>query len=216
MPGIYLTAVLTTAIAAASFGPLIHKLRLPANERLLWLAAAIALPLQPLVFFCVRMPLDHWLVAHLNSTKATYYQWLITFYAPLTEEPAKLVPLLIPLIYRDIRAENFARYALAIGSGFGIGEMWFVADRVARLPEFASLPFYHFGAFVGERLMVCVFSQCVCFRGALGVATAARAGLCRRGCAALAWQPTVVPDGLDVGVPEAKPFGRCESMLLLF
>ena len=45
MRGIYLTAVLTTTIAVAIFGVLIHKLRTPANERLLWLAAALALPL---------------------------------------------------------------------------------------------------------------------------------------------------------------------------
>jgi hypothetical protein len=156
MPGIYLTAILTSATAAAIFGTLIHKLRLPSNERLLWLAAVLALPLQPLVFFYIRMPLDHWLVAHLGSTSVPY-QWLITFYAPLTEEPAKLVPLLIPFICHDIRAENFVRYALAIGAGFAIGEMWFVADRVARMPAFASLPFYQFGAYAGERLMVCVF-----------------------------------------------------------
>ena len=59
MPGIYFTAVLTTAAAVATFGTLIHKLRLPANERLLWLAAALGLPLSPLAFFLVRLPLDH-------------------------------------------------------------------------------------------------------------------------------------------------------------
>src|SRR5882724_3658916 len=103
MPGIYLTAILTTAVAAAIFGTLLHHLRLPANERLLWLAAALVLPLQPLAFYFVRLPLDHWLVAHFGSASAIY-QWLTSLYAPLTEEPAKLVPLLIPAIRRDISA----------------------------------------------------------------------------------------------------------------
>src|SRR6266851_4664668 len=85
MHGIYLTAVLTTVAAAAVYGTLIHRLRLPANERLLWLAVALALPLQPLAFYFVRIPLDHWLVAHLSSGSATYH-WLTSFYAPLTEE----------------------------------------------------------------------------------------------------------------------------------
>ena len=156
MPGIYLTAILTTVIAAAIFGPLIHRLPLPANERFLWLATGLVLPLQPLVFYFVRIPLDHWLVAQLGSASATY-GWLTTFYAPLTEEPAKLVPLFIPVIYRDISATNFVRYALAIGLGFAIGEMWFIADRVARVPALGALPFYQFGGYVTERLMVCVF-----------------------------------------------------------
>ena len=156
MHGIYLTAVLTTSVAVMLFGVLIHKLRLPANERLLWLAAVIVLPLQPLVFHWIRVPLDHWLAAHLDSTSATYI-WLTSLYAPLTEEPAKLVPLLIPAIFRDIRRENFVRYALAIGVGFAIGEMWFVADRIARVPALAALPFYQFSGYLAERLATCVF-----------------------------------------------------------
>jgi len=156
MHGIYLTAVLTTSLAVVLFGTLIHKLRLPANERLLWLAVSLALPLQPLAFYFVRVPLDHWLVAHFGSTSAIY-RWLVTFYAPLTEEPAKLIPLLIPAIRRDVRESNFVRYALAIGLGFAIGEMWFAAERVARAPAFAALPFYQFGGYGTERLMTCVF-----------------------------------------------------------
>lgn len=144
------------AVAVAVFGTLICKVRQPADVRLLWLAALIVLPLQPLAFYCVRLPFDHWVVAHLDAKSAAYF-WLRTFYAPLTEEPAKLVPLLIPAIRRDIRPENFARYALAIGLGFAIGEMGFVADRVARAPQFVHLPFYQFGGYFSERLMTCVF-----------------------------------------------------------
>jgi hypothetical protein len=155
MPGIYFTAILTTAAAVAIFGTLLHKLRLPARERLLWLAAALALPLCPLAFFLDRIPLDHWLVAQLGA-KSIAYKWLVTFYAPLTEEPVKLIPLLIPAIRRDLDARNFVRYALAIGVGFAIGEMWLVADHVARMPALAALPFYQFGGYVSERLMVCV------------------------------------------------------------
>src|ERR1041384_461097 len=110
MPGIYLAAILTTAIAAAIFVPLIHKRKMPADVGLVGLAAAIALPLQPLAFYLVRLPLDHWLVSQLGSTSAAY-QWITSLYAPLTEEPAKLIPLLIPAIRRDITHANFVRYA---------------------------------------------------------------------------------------------------------
>src|SRR5437660_6670245 len=141
MHGIYFTAILTTFAAVAIFGTTIHKLRLAANERLLWLAAALALPLCPLAFFLVRIPLDHWLMAQLGA-KSLAYKWLVTFYAPLTEEPAKLIALLIPAIRRDLDPRNFVRYALAIGVAFAIGEMWLVAERVARMPAFAALPLY--------------------------------------------------------------------------
>jgi hypothetical protein len=151
MREILLTAIFTTAIAAGLFGTLIHKLRLPANERLLWQSAAMALPLPPLAFYLVRVPLDHWLASHIGAASPAY-PLLTTWYAPLTEEPAKLVPLLIPAICRDIRPANFARYALAIGLGFAIGEMWFIADRVAKAPAFAGIPFYQFGGYVSERL----------------------------------------------------------------
>jgi RsiW-degrading membrane proteinase PrsW (M82 family) len=156
MHAIYLNAVLTTALAVAAGGTLIYKLRLPANDRLVWLTLLLALPLQPLVFYLVRLPLDHWLVTHLGRTSATY-PWLTSLYAPLTEEPAKLLPLLLPAIYRDIRPANFVRYALAIGLGFAIGEMWFVAERIARSPAFSGVPVYQFTGYVAERLMTCVF-----------------------------------------------------------
>lgn len=156
MLGIHLTAALTTLAAAIIFGTLLHQSRLPANERLVWMSAFIALPLQPLAYYLVRVPLDSWIAAFLGSSSATYTS-LKTLYAPLTEEAAKLLPLLAPAIFRDIRPENFVRYALAIGGGFAIGEMWFVADQIAGIPQFASLPFYQFGGYAAERLMTCVF-----------------------------------------------------------
>ena len=155
MHGIYITAMITSAVAATVFGTVIRKLRQPADGRLLWLALLIALPLQPLAFYLVRLPLDHWLSAHFGVA-SPIYQWLTSLYAPLTEEPAKLLPLLIPAIRRDIRPTNFVRYALAIGTGFAIGEMWFLAERVARDPAFATVPFWQFGGYFSERLMTCV------------------------------------------------------------
>ncbi|MFO0821224.1 MAG: hypothetical protein U1A77_24985 [Pirellulales bacterium] len=156
MAGIYFAAFLTTVLAIGIFGTVIHRLNLPANERLVWLAALIALPLQLLTFYFVRVPLDQLLVAYLQPS-TTAHTWLSSLYAPLTEEPAKLVPLLIPAVVRDIRQENFVRYALAIGVAFAIGEMWFVAERITRVPNLAALPFYQFFGYSCERLLTCVF-----------------------------------------------------------
>lgn len=155
MPGIYLAALLTATLAAIGFGLLVARLRQPADQRCLWAAALVTLPLQPLVFYYLRVPLDHWLASRLDVS-SPLYQALLSLYAPLTEEPAKLVPLLIPAIRRDLRPENFARYSLAIGLGFALGEMQFVAGRVAHHPTLSQLPFYQFGGFFGERLMTCV------------------------------------------------------------
>ncbi len=153
--GIYIAAILTTAIALALFGTIIWRLKSLAETRWLLLAFLIVLPLQPAAFYFVRVPLDHWLTAMLGS-KSIALQWLVTFYAPVTEELAKLVPLLVLAIRRDIRPENFGRYALTIGLGFAIGEMWFLAEVISRVPAFATTPFYLFGGYLGERLMVCL------------------------------------------------------------
>jgi hypothetical protein len=45
--------------------------------------------------------------------------------------------------------------ALAIGLGFGIGEIWFIAHAAASAPNYPDLPFWMFYGFVIERLEVC-------------------------------------------------------------
>ena len=155
MKSIYVTAFITTAVVLSVYGASIYKMKSPSDCRWLLLAFLIVLPLQPLAFYLVRLPLNNWLVGRLGSTSALY-EWITLFYAPLTEEPAKLVPLLVPFIFLDIRKENFVRYALAIGLGFGIGEIWFLAERIANNPSFASFSFWQFSGFFNERLMVCL------------------------------------------------------------
>src|SRR5205085_12471187 len=44
--------------------------------------------------------------------------------------------------------------ALAAGAGFGVGEVWFLANAL-NSPDYADLPFWNFGGFVLERLAVC-------------------------------------------------------------
>lgn len=77
--------------------------------------------------------------------------------APLSEELAKLWPLLLPFFRRQIHQKNAIRIALTLGLGFGLGEIWFVGYWVARHdPATANLPWYHLSGFIGERLMVCL------------------------------------------------------------
>jgi hypothetical protein len=130
--------------------------RAPRKDKPLLLAAAfLNLPLSPLTYYFVRTPLDR-LIGKLLGAYPHVFLFVKTFYAPLTEEPAKLWPLLIPLIVRRVTRENVARVALALGVGFGIGEIWLLAPMVATNAEYAAYPWYYFGGFIGERFMVCL------------------------------------------------------------
>lgn len=155
LPDIYIAATIVTAIAVLSIGlPLFHAT--PSEERrfLLILAAAM-LPMNALAFHAVRIPVDAWL-SDLMGKGNDQYRYLTTWYAPLTEEPAKLWPLLIPWFRSRVSPSNKVRVALAIGLGFGIGEAWNIAFLLAKVPEISKYPWYMLGGYAGERLMVCI------------------------------------------------------------
>jgi hypothetical protein len=150
--GLIIAASITTLLAVALFGYLIWRITDPADRRIVLVAALVTLPLQPLAFYLVRMPLHRGLETLIGPGPAL--TTLSLFYAPLTEEPAKWLVLLIPLIRRGLTPGNAAGLALATGLGFGIGEIWFLAEQLLRVPQVAVQPFYMFGGFLGERFMV--------------------------------------------------------------
>lgn len=150
--GIFIAAAITTLVAVAFYGYLIVRLSGPDSRRALLTAALVALPLQPLVFYLVRAPLDVAMRRVLGSSDL--YHAITTLYAPLTEEPAKWLPLAIPIVWRALKPQNAVPLALAIGLGFGVGEIWFLAEQVARVPQYQALPFWMFGGFFVERLYV--------------------------------------------------------------
>lgn len=150
--GIYIAAVVTTLLAAAIYGFLIAKLSGRADRRVVLVAMLIALPLQPLAYYLVRMPWHWWLITKIGIGE--FFSTIALFSAPLTEEPAKWLILLVPYVRRRLTPDNAVALALATGLGFGIGEIWFIAEQIARVPQFAAQPFYAFGGFLGERFMV--------------------------------------------------------------
>jgi hypothetical protein len=151
--GVIIAAIITAAAALAAYGYLIHRLSEPADRRAIIAAVLFTLPLQPLAFYLVRLPLDSGLRALIGT--GDFYAFLTTFYAPITEEPAKWLVLLVPLIARNLRPASAVPLALATGLGFGIGEMGFLAERLTRTPEVAGMPFWMFGGFLTERFIVC-------------------------------------------------------------
>jgi hypothetical protein len=151
--GIFIAAAITTVLVAVLYGPVIKRLSERVDWPVLVLAGVIALPLQPLAFYLVRLPLHHWLTTTLGT--GALLTAITLFYAPVTEEPAKWLPLLVPSIRRRLTPESALAMALAVGLGFGIGEIWLLATQLAAIPEVAAQPFYAFGGFLFERTLVC-------------------------------------------------------------
>lgn len=151
--GILIAAIITAAAAAGAYGYLIYRLSEPSHRSAMIAAVVFTLPLQPLAFYLVRLPLDAGLRQLLGT--GDLYAFLTTFYAPLTEEPAKWLVLLVPLVARALKPASAVPLALATGLGFGLGEIGFLAERLARTPEIAAMPFWMFGGFLTERFVVC-------------------------------------------------------------
>src|SRR5215470_11389718 len=152
--GLIIAAALATALALATIGAIAWRISPPADRRVLALAFLLALPLQPLAFYAVRLPLDAVIRPALGL--GTTWAVIALFYAPLTEEPAKWLVLAVPAVRRAIAPANAVPLALAIGLGFGIGEIAFLAHAIVASPGYPDLPFWMFYGFVIERLEVCL------------------------------------------------------------
>lgn len=155
IPDIYIAAIITSALSLTVIGVILF-LRSPKEQRptLSWLFL-VMLPMNALAFHWVRMPLNGWLSSALGK-QAVEYQFIQTLYAPLTEEPAKLWPLLIPFFYHRMKSIPVHRVALAIGLGFGVGEAWTIASLLSKSPEISQYPWYFFVGYTNERTMVCI------------------------------------------------------------
>jgi hypothetical protein len=150
--GIYIAAVITTAVVLGGYGLLILRLSKPEDRRGLLIAGLIALPLQPAFLLLLRLPVHQALTQLIGA--GTLLTVISTFYAPLTEEPAKWIPLAVPPVRRVLRPDGVVPLALAIGLGFGIGEIWLLAYEVAQVPAYAAMPFWMFNGFFVERIYV--------------------------------------------------------------
>ncbi len=152
MPGIYIAALIAAGIVLAVALSLLFVFARPERRWLYALLLVLELPMSAATLVYVRVPLNDW-IASLVSDPATR-TLVSTFYAPLTEEPAKLWPLLLPFVWRRLSRANAVGVALALGIGFAIGEIGFLADRIARAPSTAALPWFSFLGFVFERVLV--------------------------------------------------------------
>jgi hypothetical protein len=168
MHPIYITAAVTTTIACCAFGAMLRQLSPPRYQRYLVGVWAGGLFMSPTAYYLVREPvLLHSLTAWLDFQRAqggwnqVASDIVRLTYAPVTEEPAKLLPWLMglaigwPLVAAKKRVVPIA---CAVGFAFATGEMWLVARFVAEAndPQLRALPWYAFGGYVSERLQTCV------------------------------------------------------------
>lgn len=152
MSQIYLTAAIFTALGFFLWSRMVRKFPPGVPASILWMTFLICLPLEPLSFFLMRLPLKGWVEGLLPDWKP----YLLLLWAPLTEDTFKLLPLLVPAIRRQLQENHWATLALAIGMGFGIGEGWLIAHFIAADPAGNGYPFYAYGGFLAERLEVCI------------------------------------------------------------
>ncbi len=152
--GIYVAAAAATLLALIAVGLIVRQTTLP-RHRLLACAVILALlPLQPLVFYAVRLPV---LGALEGASVGNEMLFVARFLAaPLTEEPAKWLILIVAAVRLAVKSGSAPGLAMAAGLGFGIGEIWFLAEQFSRIPEIQAAPAMQFWGFVVERALVCV------------------------------------------------------------
>lgn len=211
MHGIWGAAIASTLIMAAAFGFMLWRFAPRAHAGPLILALALQLPMCAAGYYLVRQPIIDVLQPLVGHSPI--YRWGQFLYAPLIEEPAKLWPALLPFFARRIDRDTLAWYGLALGTGFAIGEAWFIGDMIARSGRFAELPWWGFGGFISERVLVAPFHAAM-------VATTLRGWRCWRGglLAGLAVAMLMhLLGNLPIGIfPLIFPTGLVGAMLQLF
>ena len=150
--GFLIAAIITALLTALIVGSIALRAAGPPRSLPL-IALASALPLHAASLYLLRLPL-HGVLKEQLSPDVLF--WVGGLYAPLLEEPAKWLVLILPFIVRRLTPQNAIGVALAVGLGFGLGEIGTLTVRtLIAAPETTHLPFYIYTGFLVERLLVC-------------------------------------------------------------
>lgn len=156
--GIYIAALIVTGASVALWGGLLYWLSKGKWKYLALLL--IALPFSVIVNLFIKAPVLNLVLssAAVSSQLSVATPWwlilFVLFLSPITEEAIKLSPLLAKQLRRIINRTSALWIGMMLGVGFGIGEIWYLAWQYSMVPGFAGYPFYYFGGFIGERLIV--------------------------------------------------------------
>jgi RsiW-degrading membrane proteinase PrsW (M82 family) len=166
--GLFIAAAITCALVLLVWGTQLWRLTPAPERRFVAAAAALTLPMFFVALWGVRLPFTDPLILRfaalvhpdlplgaLRSTAA--YLLPKSLEAPLIEEPAKLWPLLLPLFRARLRDVSPVRVGLALGLGFALSEVAGLAVLLSTYPPYRPLPFWAFGGFIIERLLVALF-----------------------------------------------------------
>ena len=148
----------------------------------LWLLA-LPLPLSAAVNLLVKRPIYVALagaagVNVIGPTSPFWFLIAVWLLPPVSEEGIKLVTLFLPFVRRRIRdGESAVLVGAAVGLGFGLGEALYVGYALGLRVEFASLPWYAFFPFLGERLAAIFIHGALTSIVAVGLWRGRRAGI---------------------------------------
>lgn len=168
MHGLVTAGLVVASYAALVYGGVLAARAKRAELGVLAALFALQLPMSAATFYGVRVPLDGFVRGVLGAGH-WLYPWVAITFAPLTEEPAKLLPL---LLWAGARKVDPSRAAWALGAGFGAGEAVFLAVLFAeRTPD---LPWYVFGPFMAERFQVALIHGLMTRAAWLGITSKTR------------------------------------------
>lgn len=166
--GLFIAAAVASALVVLVWGSQLRRVTPAAERGFLLAAAALTLPAFFVALWGVRLPVTDPLILRfaallhpdlspgaLRGTAA--YLLPKSLEAPLVEEPAKLWPLLVPLFRARLERASPVRVGLALGLGFALSEIAGLAVLLAHHPPYRALPFWAFGGFIVERLLVALF-----------------------------------------------------------
>ena len=151
--GILVAAAIATVTSLLVIGGLIAWRSPAGDKRVLILLILVQLPVSPLTTYGLRLPLEGLL--EFWGVDAGSRRLFALFSRPVIEELMKLLPILF--LWKSTTAETRLWRALAIGLGFGIGELWMLTENVYRTdPVTANLDLLTLTGFINERVMVCL------------------------------------------------------------
>lgn len=159
-------SAVTCAAASLAYGIILKNIT-PAPQRALIAALVLVqLPMCWLALDHVRVPCEHWLEPRVHPDML---RWLRSVSAPLGEELAKAWPLVVLAATGRLRGAPPVAIGMALGLGFGLGEVWTVAGLLAPRGD-AIGPWWTLGGFMTERFFVCLCHAAftsVCVYGAV-------------------------------------------------
>src|ERR1700712_774063 len=112
MHQLFITAAILTVVITGIYAFLLVTLVPKDLRKWLLLLALIELPLQPLAFVYVRRPLDAIVVGAMGQS--ALYHFITIWYAPVTEELAKLLPVLIFFLFKKIEKSQLRLWMLPV------------------------------------------------------------------------------------------------------